>query len=81
MKPATEIYAVLLSNNDKEWIVADRTVSTTMPFVILDERRLGWLKELAQNAASRTGKRLCLAKFLVREDIEFFEPAKESSDV
>lgn len=41
-----------------------------MPFVCADDKRAEWLKPYAMQIASELGKKIQLAKFSIREDIE-----------
>lgn len=45
-----------------------------MPMLAADEDRIKSLRPMAQELATLTGKRIVLAKFSVREDMEYIEP-------
>ncbi len=59
---------------EDEGIVAARMGNMWMPLVGADMDRVESLKPLAVGVARLTGKRIVLAKFSVREDLEELEP-------
>jgi len=59
---------------EDEGIVAARMGNMWMPLVGADMDRVESLKPLAVGVARLTGKKIVLAKFSVREDLEELEP-------
>ncbi len=59
---------------EDEGIVATRIGDTWMPLVGADMDRVESLKPLAVGVARLTGKRIVLARFGVREDLEEIAP-------
>jgi len=59
---------------EDEGIVAARIGDTWMPLVGADMDRVESLKPLAMGVARLTGKRIVLARFGVREDLEEIAP-------
>lgn len=47
---------------------------TWLPMVAADVKRVESFREIAAEMAKRSGKRIVLAKFSTREDLETFEP-------
>jgi len=59
---------------EDEGIVAARMGNMWMPLVGADMDRIDSLRPLAVEVARLTGKKIVLAKFSVREDLEELEP-------
>jgi len=71
------IYAFISIDKDSEdeGVVAALMGGMWMPLVAADEDRVRSLKPIAQQIALATRKKIVLAKFSVREDIEEITPA------
>jgi len=59
---------------EDEGVVAALAGGIWMPLVAADEARIESLKSIARQIASATRKKIVLAKFSVREDIEEITP-------
>jgi len=59
-----------------EGVVAMRVGNTWMPLVGADMKRVDSLRPIAKQIAEATKKRIVLAKFTVREDMEEIVPRK-----
>jgi len=70
------IYAFISTEEgpEDEGIVAAKFGDTWMPLVGADMERVNSLKPLAKQIAQTTGKRIVLARFTVREEIEQIVP-------
>ena len=66
------IYAFIATEKepDDEGIVAMRIGGNWIPLVAADEERVDSLRPIAQNIAKITRKKITLAEFKVREDVE-----------
>jgi len=66
------IYAFIVIDRepDDEGIVGIRIGTAWMPLVGADEKRMESLRPIAQKIAKETGKKIIVAKFKFREDVE-----------
>lgn len=70
-----ELYAFVAVDETGEGITAFLGPDGTwMPMVGADPARVDSLKLMAQSLAQTSGKKIVLAKFSVREDVEVIEP-------
>jgi len=75
-----EIWAYILSGNQGEGIIGEKTNFGWVPLVAADVSRLKSLRPIAKNIAKNTKKEVKLVKFSVREDIETIYVENEKSD-
>lgn len=68
------LWAYLAVNEEGEGIIGELTPNGWLPLVGADKERIASLRPLAERAAAASGRRVVLAKFSVREDIEIIDP-------
>lgn len=75
MQKIDVIYAFIASDDEGEGTTGFQEIGQWFPMVTADLRRVEILREMAQQIASASGKRVTLCKFSVREEeIEEFNP-------
>lgn len=74
MKNIDEMFAFLGIDDDGEGIVGFKGPRGWMPMVGADMARVESFREMAQEVANLSGRRIVVAKFSIREDIETIEP-------
>lgn len=66
----TEIYAFVAVEDGDEGIPAMQIGPLTLPLVGADQTRVDEMRAIAQDIADATGRRMTLARFTMREDLE-----------
>ncbi len=70
-----DLYAFIAADDEGEGITAFQAPGGMMlPMVGADMERVESLRPVAQQIAAMTGKRIVVAKFSAREDLEIIEP-------
>ncbi len=73
-----EVFAFLMVGDDgDEAVPAVATPMGMMPMVAADKERLDSLREAAKLVADSQGKRVVLARFHLRHDVEFILPGQK----
>lgn len=75
----TEMYAFIATEEQGEGVAAVRLDNTMMPLIGADQARVDSLRHLAQQVADRSGMKLTLARFHLREDLETITPAGQGA--
>lgn len=74
-KRIDEMYAFVAVHDDQdEGVMGMPTAQGWLPMVGADMARMESLKDLAKVLAQRSGKRIRLLRFSVREELEVFDP-------
>lgn len=68
------VSAYLAVSEEGEGIIAFPANGVMMPMVMADEERIRSLRPMAAAIARASNKRVVLARFSVREDMEIIEP-------
>lgn len=66
--------AYIAVNDEGEGVTAFLRGGTWTPLVAADEASINRLRPLAQRIATESGRRIVVARFSVREDLEIIEP-------
>jgi len=79
MPKINELFAFISTDEgpEDEGIIASKIGDAWMPLVGADQKRVDSLRPLAKQIAQATGKRVVLAKFTHREDVETIEAEGE----
>lgn len=64
------VFIAIDEEPDDEGVVAELIGNNWFPLIAADEARVKSLKPIAKRIAQRTKKKITLAKFKVREDLE-----------
>lgn len=75
----TELYAFIANEQPGEGVAAVQIEGTMFPLIGADRDRVDSLRKMAQQVADLTGKKLTLAKFSIREDLEVIERSRKSN--
>ncbi len=77
MPKITEMYAFIAEEGpEDEGIIAMIVGDKWMPMLGADMKRMESLRPIAQNVATITGKKIILAKFTTRTNMEEIKPSK-----
>lgn len=76
MKRIDKMLAFVSEDGESEGVVAIRVQGAWMPLVGADIERINGLRAAAQDVADKTGRRIRLLRFTVREELEVIEPAR-----
>jgi hypothetical protein len=69
-----ELYAFIVSDETAEGLPAFSANGMMIPMVCADKARVDSLRGIARKMARESGRKITLARFSVRENIEVIEP-------
>lgn len=73
-----EMFAFIAIDDGGEGITGFKSPMGWMPMVGADMDRIEQFKPIAQALSNDSGKRIVIAKFSIREDLEILEPGGET---
>ena len=68
------VFAALDKSPDDEGVAAFKTGEGWMPMVGADLKKVDQLRPIAEEIAHKTGKKIRVLKFTLREELEVIEP-------
>ena len=69
-----EVFVFIASDKDGEGVPAFSDGNMMLPLVCADKARVDSLRSMAKVIARKTGNKITLCRFSVREEIEVIEP-------